>query len=209
MLARAALAGLLLASSGCQAPAEPARAPLSEPPLVALGEARPAGLDQPPSFAVAFEGGAALDRRATRFVPRWRDGAALIDPEGRLYQVWPDGRRRMLAAGVTALAASDDAARLAYAVRTDGSLRLHDGEAERTLAEGMASIGALTFDGEAVVFVGARPAGAARGGVAGVWSADDGGARCHTNCDLRVGAGWGDRFVPPPTEPAALLEAAR
>ncbi|HBQ12218.1 MAG TPA: hypothetical protein DEF51_14050 [Myxococcales bacterium] len=103
----------------------------------------------------------------------------------------------MLAAGVTALAVSDDLSRLAFAVRSDGSLRVHDGEVARTLAEGFVSIGALRFDptGARVAFVGAR-----NGGVAGVWVAGPDGAACQTNCDLRTGERWGDRFTPPPAD---------
>ena len=92
---RAAL--LSLALIACQPAAERARsAPLEAPlELVALGLEAPAGPDALPTHAVAFRSpdGALrpVDRRAARFVPRWRDGAALVDPEGRLYQVWPDG----------------------------------------------------------------------------------------------------------------------
>mgnify|MGYP000106070423 CR=1 FL=1 len=194
---------LSLALIACQPAAERARsAPLEAPlELVALGLEAPDGPDALPTHAVAFRSpdGALrpVDRRAARFVPRWRDGAALVDPEGRLYQVWPDGQRRMLAAGVTALAVSDDLSRLAFAVRTDGSLRVHDGEVARTLAEGFVSIGALRFDptGARVAFVGAR-----NGGVAGVWVAGPDGAACQTNCDLRTGERWGDRFTPPPAD---------
>lgn len=194
------LAVLLL---GCTA-VDPAAAPLEEgPTLISLGDQGPGIGDARPRLRVGFRyaGGrtAPVDVEASALVPRWRDGAALIDPEGRLYQVWPDGRRRMLAPRATAL--GTDGERLAYAVERDlgVQLRVHDGAEARTLAEGLSSAAMLRVDGDRVLFVGARP-----GGVAGVWVADASGARCATNCELRTGEPWGDRFVPPPSDPSQL-----
>lgn len=190
---------------GCSS-AGPATASLDEAPsLVTLGEWSQTVGDQVPRVRVGFQFPdgrvTAIDREAIELVPRWRDGAALIDPERRLYQVWPDGNRRMLTRDAYALAT--DGGLLAYAVVPDlhGELRVHDGEHERTLARELASIGLLRVDGDRVLFVGAAP-----GGIAGVWVADDAGARCITNCDLSTGEPWQDRFEPPPTDPA-LLEA--
>jgi hypothetical protein len=141
-----------------------------------------------------------IDREAIAFVPRWRSGAALVDPERRLYEVLPDGMRRMLVAGATGpLAVSPDGHELAYVVAPDvfADLRVHDGASERTLASGLASIGDLRFseDGAQVAFVGAAP-----GGIVGVWIASQDGARCLTNCGLRAGADWQDHFLPPPSD---------
>jgi hypothetical protein len=135
------------------------------------------------------------------FVPRWLDGAALIDAQGRLYQVWPDGRRRMLAANVGAIAS--DGERLVFVVEDnlEAVIRLHDGNQAVHVAGGLASAGMMRLDPEHVVFVGAAP-----GGVAGVWTAalDGSGAQCVTNCTLRTGEPWLDDFIPPPTDPAEL-----
>ncbi len=205
---------LLLATvvSAC-APSPPGRA-ASElrdaPALVAVSEPTqgPPGSDAVPRVAVAFRmpDGATrpVDREATHFVPRWREGAALVDPERRLYEVRPDGTRRMLADGASgSLAVSPDLELLVYAIARDvvGELRVHDGARERTLASGLASIGVLRIEGARVFFVGARP-----GGIAGVWTAalDGSGARCLTNCDLVTGTDWRARFVPPPSSPDAF-----
>ncbi|MCA9608180.1 MAG: hypothetical protein KC619_21370 [Myxococcales bacterium] len=198
---RAALLAVLCL--GCTA-VEPAAAPLEEAPtLVALGDQGPGVGDARPHLRVAFRAAdgstTPVDLEASALVPRWRDGAALIDPEGRLYQVWPDGRRRMLAPRATAL--GTDGERLVFAVERDlgVELRVHDGTEAQTLAEGLSSAAMLRVDHDRVRFVGARP-----GGVAGVWVADASGARCRTNCDLRTGEPWGDRFVPPPSDPSQL-----
>lgn len=191
---------------GCTASEiEQARSSIAEGPrLVAIGAASegPPGSDAIPSQRVAFRSGDGstrpIDREAIAFVPRWRDGAALVDPGRLLYEVRPDGQRRMLASGASgALAVSSDGALLAYVIAEDvlGELRVHDGAREHTIASGLASIGLLRIAGDRVAFVGGRP-----GGIAGVWIApiDGAGARCVTNCDLVTGTDWQGRFVPPP-----------
>lgn len=178
---------------------------LSEPPrLVALAEAPDTVGDEAPRTRVGFVDGQGNitehDQGAQLFVERFRDGAALVDSERRLYQVWRF-ERRMLAANVSALAS--DGEHLVYVTQNpDGlSIRLHDGASERVLARGLASAGVLKIEAERVLFV-----GAANGGVAGVWQVSFNGneAHCATNCDLRTGEPWGDAFVPPPTEPTLL-----
>ncbi len=212
-----ALAILAVLSLGCTAPepGEQARTGVEEAPaLVALAAAPegPQASDAVPARRVAFrmpDGTTRpLDREAIAFVPRWGGGAALVDPERRLYEVRPDGQRRMLARGATgALAASDDGATLAYVIAAGvlGELFTHDGERERSLASGLAAIGALRVTGDRVLFVGARP-----GGVAGVWIAGPDGAECLTNCALRTGEPFEDRRVPLPASPSSFeLEAGR
>lgn len=195
--------------AGCT-PAAPSRAPLSEgPALEAIGPAveGPAGADARPRRRVAFVGPAGartpIDREAIAFVPRWREGAALVDPRRRLYEVLPTGARRMLARGaVGPLAVSQDAERLAFVTERGAlaELHLHDGARDRRLLEGFASIGVLRFEGASIVFVGARP-----GGIAGLWvTSPDGAARCLTNCELRTGEPFLDRFVPPPVRAEAI-----
>ncbi|MBX3274997.1 MAG: hypothetical protein KF729_32330 [Sandaracinaceae bacterium] len=189
--------------AGCAA-SSPSRAPLAEAgELVALEDVGPAVGDAPPRLRLAFRGAdgalTPVALEAAAFVPRWREGGALVDPERRLYEVAPGGAPRMLAAGVTALAS--DGARLAYVVQRDleVELRVDDGEGPRTWARGLSSAAMLRVDGARVRFVGAVP-----GGVAGVWWADADGARCVTNCALRTGEPWGDAFVPPPEDPSQL-----
>lgn len=189
--------------AGC-ATADPTTASLVErPTLVAVGEAGPTVGDQSPHVPVAFRFAdgrtVPLDREATAFVPRWRDGAALIDPERRLYEVSPDGRRRMLARGATgALTTDGEFLAYVYAPDTLADLRIHDGVAERTVARGLASIGVVRL-GDPILFVGASP-----GGIIGVWASVDGEAQCLTNCDLRTGTPWMEHFVPPPTDASSF-----
>lgn len=171
--------------------------------LVAISPAAPTRGDERPRTPVAFrdaEGNLSPVGDASVFLPRWLDGAALIDA-GRLYQVWPDGRRRMLAANVAAIAS--DGERLVFVVEDnlEAVIRLHDGSQVMQVAGGLASAGVMRLDAERVIFVGAAP-----GGVAGVWTAplDGSGPRCATNCTLRTGEPWLDDFVPPPSDPAEL-----
>jgi hypothetical protein len=210
----AALALACLATLGCDAaPTANTRAALLDerPRLVMVSREvpnLPGGHDAPVLMTVAFEledgTHVPIDRPARAFVERWRDGAALVDSEDRLYQVLPDGSRRMLAASVAGeLAVSDDEQTIAYAAVRGfiGELRVHDGAQERVLVSPLSSAGVLRFGAGELAFVGARP-----GGIAGVWlaSLDGSDARCLTNCELRTGEPWMDRFVEPPSRPTAF-----
>lgn len=184
---------------GCVAP-DATRVEVREGPvLVAIGAASqgPPGSDFVPRRRVALQmpdgSTRAIDREAIAFVPAWRGGAALVDPEGRLYEVGSQGALRMLAASAAGELAV--AGGLLVYASTAGELRVHDGREERTIASALASIGALRVVEGRVLFV-----GAVNGGVAGVWHAplDGSGARCLTNCDLRTGTDWGSRYVPLP-----------
>ena len=123
---RVAFVGLVML--GCAAPpaasdpgapalleGEPSPPPSVRAELVAIGPTveGPPGADARPRTRVGFrtaEGVRPVDREAMTFVPRWRSGAALVDPEGRLYEVTPGGMRRMLVAhAVGPLAVSEDA----------------------------------------------------------------------------------------------------
>ncbi len=212
-MGRALAIALLLA--GCTAGEALGRggAALEERPvLVAVGPASqgPQASDAVPAREVAFrmpDGSMrSVDRLAIAFVPRWRDGAALVDRERRLYEVRPDGQRRMLARGATgALAVSDDGSTLAYVIAPGvlGELRTSDGRTERVIARDLASIGTLRIAGDEVAFVGATP-----GGIAGVWVASVYEARCYTNCELRTGTEWQHLFMPPPID-ASSFEVTR
>ncbi|MCS6797205.1 MAG: hypothetical protein NZ898_01525 [Myxococcota bacterium] len=127
---------------------------------------------------------------------RYRDHAALVDDEERLWLVHPRGARHLLGTGVVGgPTVSYDARRLAWVERT-GALRVYDGHGARTLARGLSSAGAMHFASQdtALRFVGASP-----GGIAGWWELDvaSGRLRCLTNCSLRAGERWGNNFVPP------------
>jgi len=161
------------------------------------------------AFVMPHGGRQDVDAMAIGFVPRWRQGAALVDSRRRLYEITAAGQRRMLTTGATGeMATSSDGSLLAYVVAVDvlGELRIHDGISERVIASGLASAGVLRFttDSAQVLFVGARP-----GGVIGVWVASvvpGLGTRCLTNCSLVTGEPWQDRFVPPPSRPADFQE---
>lgn len=202
--------GLPLGCTSVEPALAPAPSSLDEAPELVLGQPvwqPPEGADGPPRSQAYFrmpDGTLReVDRLAIAHVPRWGRGAALVDPEGRLYEVMPGGDRRMLAAGATgSLAVSPDARLLAYVIRRDalGELRVHDGQRERVLAADLASIGGLSFGADRIAFVGGRP-----GGVAGVWIAPlEGEPVCLTNCDLRTGEPWLDRFVPLPASEIVL-----
>ena len=184
-------------------PGVPAREALSAPGLVVTAVVEgPGGSDAPPRMQLTFEDGTPLGRTAIAYVARWGSGGAIVDPDRRLYEVWPGGTRMLAERATGALAVSLDGERLAYVTETHalGSLHLHDGHHPRLVAEGFASIGTIRLSGGDVVFVGARP-----GGIAGVWTGRaDEAPRCHTNCDLRAGEPFLDRFVPPPTDPRTV-----
>jgi hypothetical protein len=116
--------------------------------------------------------------------------------------VSPRGARRVLATTAVAPPVRGPAGELLYVARYGLSAELHvlrvDGQ-DRVIASGFASAGVLApqVDGR-VLFVAARS-----GGVAGLWIADAGGARCLTNCELGR-APWGDAFVPLPGDRHAI-----
>ena len=108
-------------------------------------------------------------------MPRWRDAAAFVDVDNRVYEVRADGARRMLADGAAGtLAVSSDRETLAYVVIRDdlGELRVHDGTRSYTWARGFSSLGRLELDAGVVRFFGARPGQPPR-----TWIADHDGAR--------------------------------
>lgn len=206
--------GLLLMLAGC-APASqatPAEQSQTEAPaaeLVVLERITSNGPDAPERVQLAFRRGdiigAPLDRLAIGWVPRWADGAAIVDPEGRLYEVSPDGDRRMLANGAVG-PLSADGSRLAFTTESGflTDLHVHDGQASRVWASGLAAAGVLHLEGERLFFVGGPP-----GAVVGLWEARaDGPPRCWSNCELRTGADFRDAFVPPPGRPEDITAIA-
>jgi hypothetical protein len=181
--------------------------------VVAVEDDAPQGGDGAPRMTLAFELAdgteRAIEGQATAYA-RFRDGVALVDRERRLVLVTADGARRVLAQQSGAPPVQGPGGELAYVARYGLVAELHvlrpDGR-DRIVASGLADAGTLVpqRDGS-VLFVGARP-----GGVAGVWRASAEGqtdARCLTNCELRTGTDWSDRFVALPTDAAAMQRQA-
>lgn len=198
-----------IAIAGCVTPAPSASAPLVETGtlvVVSTDDQALPGSDAVPRMRVAFRSDdgslSPVDREAIAFVPRWRQGAALIDPVGRLYEVTPDGARRMLAReAIGPMAVSDDGERLAFVTTHGflGALHVHDGARDIVWVDGLAGAGALRFDGDGVLFVGGPP-----GSIAGLHRATPDALACLSNCALRTGTDWRAAFVPPPVNADAI-----
>lgn len=194
--------GLLLLLTGCAPASQTTGAELAQAEgahLVVTARFAANGPDAPERLQVAFrrgdDVGPPLDRQAIGWVPQWADGAAIVDPEGRLYEVSPGGDRRMLERGVVG-PLSADGGRLAYTTESGflTDLKVHDGQAAEVWARGLAAAGVLRLSGERLFFVGGPP-----GAVVGLWEARaDGPPRCWSNCGLRTGTDFRDAFVAPP-----------
>jgi len=129
----------------------------------------------------------------------FRDGQAAVTRHRELFLVRANGARSVLARRLDGLPTRASDGSLVYAARFGDVVELHrltvDGELQRLASfRGSATRLAPQTDGR-VVFVGSES-----GGVSGVWIADARGARCLTNCDLRVGKPWGSSYRPPPGE---------
>lgn len=186
---------------------QPAGAP--EVVVVSRNEDAPPGSDAAPRETLAFRHadgtqraieGEALSHTA------FRDGVALVDLARQLVLVSPDGSRRVLARASGASPVRGSLGELFYVARYGGVAEVHaltlEGR-DRVIADGLSNAGVLTpLANGALLFIGAR-----NGGVAGMWLADAGGARCLSNCELKTGAVWGDRYAPPPGSAQALRDA--
>ncbi|GAB4216421.1 MAG: hypothetical protein OHK0013_42920 [Sandaracinaceae bacterium] len=139
---------------------------------------------------VAFQGGALVLRTDHR-LERVREGTApsVIDAEAVFSPV---------------VSADGEHAAWASVRGLEQALVVIDREGGRTdAAQGLASIGAISFDPEThggarrIAFV-----GAVNGGIAGVWvtRADGSATRCLTNCALRAGQPLGAGHEPLPDE---------
>ncbi len=165
----------------------------------------PGGNDAPPRLALTLRAAGTsrlLEQRAIAHA-RSSAGVAVVDAQRRLVLIAGDGARRILAEAAGAPPVQGVRGELFYVALRDLAAELRvlepDGS-ERVIASGLASAGMLVPEADgSVFFVGAR-----NGGVAGLWSTRGGTARCLTNCDLTAGEPWGDRFVPPPGDAAAL-----
>jgi len=166
----------------------------------------PAGGDGPARVEIGWRGpdGAVqpvrLARPATAFLA-WGQAAVAVDDERTLWLARDEAPPERIGRDATgALTTSSDATLLAWVTQPTvlGEIRVREASgAERTIARELQSAGSLRFspDGASVLFRGAR-----LGGVAGLFVADVGDARvrCLSNCELRAGRPWGDRFVAGP-----------
>lgn len=133
----------------------------------------------------------------------FRDGMVAVTTDRELVVVHPDGSRSVLAHEVDGVPARVGDGSLVYAARFRQVVEIYhltsEGE-NRRLASFRGSATRLAPQGDGtVVFVGSDV-----GGVSGVWIADGTGVRCLTNCDLRTGQPWGDRYVAPPGNTATI-----
>jgi hypothetical protein len=166
----------------------------------------PGGSDTPPRFTLALRAAdgtrVPLESRALAHVT-FGGGIALVDSERRLITISADGARRVLADEAGAPPARGSRGELLYVAQKDSGAELHvleTGGADRVIASGLASAGLLAPQADGTIFF----VGAKNGGVAGLFSIKGGETRCLTNCDLKTGQPWGDRFVPPPGDTAAI-----
>jgi hypothetical protein len=215
-----ACAPLLAAVVACgQAPRVPRTAaespavaaqPASQIEVLGVRDDTPAGGDGQPRMSLAFRYAdgrrVPIEGEATAYAP-FRDGVALVDTQKQLVLVARDGARSVLARVAGAPPVRAPGGELVYVARHDLVAEVHvldAGGRDRVVASGLADAGVLAPqpDGR-LFFVAAR-----NGGVAGVWLAERGAARCLTNCELETGTPWGDKFVPLPTGADAIRASA-
>ena len=160
------------------------------------------GLDAPPRVTLVRRhqdgtsspiGGQFLD--ALEF----RDGVAAITLQRELQLLHADGSASLVAKELDGRPAVDSEGSLFYAARFGEVVeltRLSSHGTQQRLASFRGSATRLSprSDGT-VVFIGSET-----GGVSGIWIADSRGARCLTNCDLRVGQPWGAAYRALPGE---------
>jgi hypothetical protein len=206
---RSTTAGIVLlgiALGGCAS--EPSSAPVRDENVEVnrqLDEV-PGGTDTRPRFALALRAAdgtrVPLESRALAHVT-FSGGLALVDSQRRLVVVATDGARRVLAEEAGAPPARGARGELLYVAQKDTGAEVHALEAagaDRVIASGLFSAGLLAPQPDGtILFVGAR-----NGGVAGLWSISGDTTSCLTNCDLKTGEPWGDSFVPPPGDVAAI-----
>jgi hypothetical protein len=133
----------------------------------------------------------------------FRAGMAAVSTQRELHLVHRDGSRSVVAREVDGLPTPASDGSLVYAARYGKVVEIYRLTAKGSVLRLASFRGSATRlapqPGGAVVFVGAQP-----GGVSGVWIADSTGARCLTNCELRVGQPWGDRYRALPGDTATV-----
>lgn len=164
--------------------------------------ATPAGLDAPPRVTLAQRGsnGRLVPLRGEYLQAiEFRGGVAVVTLERELQLLRTNGSRSLVANEVDGLPVLDREGSLVYAARFGEVVELYrlgrDGKQRRLASlRGSATRLSPRSDGT-LVFIGAE-----LGGVSGIWIADSHGARCLTNCGLRVGQAWGDSYRALPGE---------
>ncbi len=175
--------------------------------VVSRREVVPDGGDGAPRLTLALvrPDGArvAIEGEATHYA-LFRDGAAVLRTDGSLELVSVDdpSAPRVLARE-SGPPARDERGSLLYVARYGHVSELHrltTSGSDHVIAENLVGIGVLApqRDGR-VLFV-----ASVNGGVAGLWVADDAGARCLTNCALRTGRDWEGEVLPVPTSASAM-----
>lgn len=168
------------------------------PSIVASSTSRraPEGSDMKPEVVLARR--AADGSRAPivgRFLAavRFRDGQAAVTLEHELWLIRGNGSRSLLARRLDGLPARAGDGSLVYAARHGEVVELvwltPAGDQRRLAAFRGSATRLAPQPDRTLLFV-----GAGWGGVSGVWVAGPSGARCLTNCELRVGSPWGDRY---------------
>ncbi len=173
--------------------------------ITAIGTPTPVGGEGPTRYRVAW--GVSSEHRfdgEALAAVRFGDAAVVLDAAESLWRFTRDGRRMLLASGVTAPPAVDHSETLlAYFVGEPGeagAIFVVDARQTRVVVAAVRDASALRFvpDASALLFLATGP-----GGVAGVHRAavanPTGFAQCLSNCELRAGEPWGDAFVPLPT----------
>lgn len=165
-------------------------------------DATPAGLDAPPRVTLAQRGpnGRLVPLRGEYLAAiEFRGGVAAVTLDRELQLLRANGSRSLLAKEVAGLPVLDGEGALVYVARFGAVVELYrlgrDGTQRRLASlRGSATRLSPRSDGT-VVFIGSE-----LGGVSGIWIADSHGARCLTNCDLRVGQPWGHSYRALPGE---------
>jgi hypothetical protein len=168
--------------------------------------AAPVGPDAPPRVTLARrQQDGSLSPIAGQYLDaiEFRDGVAAVTLGRELQLLHTNGSRSLVAKELDGLPALDSDGSLVYAARFGEVVELYrlrrNGTQQRLLSlRGSATRLSPRSDGR-VVFIGSEP-----GGVSGIWIADARGARCLTNCELRVGRPWGDSYRPLPGETSTV-----
>jgi hypothetical protein len=203
---------VLLIACGRPAAEVESAAPSAAPEIEVVGveDDTPPGGDGVPRLRLAFrfaDGARVPIAGEAVAYAAFRDGVALVDVERQLVLVSSDGSRRVLARASGAPPVRGPQGELVYVARHGLIAEVHVLDArggDRIVASELSNAGVLApqADGR-LFFVAAR-----RGGVAGVWVAEHGTARCLSNCELTTGTPWAGRFLPLPRDAGSIRASA-